>query len=108
MAEANPVDEAWERETICNWSDAEPTLVHVWTSQRSVGRWLEKVCLALKISMRKSGRPTWEASLPRSLVLFRQGIRPKRTLSPEQRAACAERLAKVREKAQNTKKEGTK
>jgi hypothetical protein len=87
----------WERETVINLCDAEPGAVNVWTSQRHVGRWLEKACLAYKVPLKKTSRPTWEAiGLPRRLILFRSSVPRGRTLTPEQKAAGADRLAKAR------------
>ena len=85
----------WERETVVNMSDGDPDTVSVWTAQRHVGRWLETVTMRLGIPFKKTSRPTWEATLPKSCVLFRVPPRPRK-LSEEQKAAMTDRLAKAR------------
>jgi hypothetical protein len=91
----------WERETVVNLCEAEPDTVSVWTAQRSVGRWLEKVTERLGIPMERTSRPTWSATLPKSCVLFRLPPKP-RQLTEAQKAAMGERLAKAREARKST------
>lgn len=87
----------WERETIINFCDAEPDTVNVWTSQRHVGRLIEKLCLAYNVPLKKTCRPTWEATgLPRRLILFRSSVPRSRNLTDAQKSAGAERLARAR------------
>lgn len=88
-------EQAWERETVINFSDSDPGVIYVWTSQRRIGQWLESVAKTLQITVKKTGRPSWEAQLPSALITLRKRLRKNRT--PEQRAAAAERLARARQ-----------
>src|SRR3990167_2438589 len=84
---------AFERETVINFSDAEPGIINVWTSQRRIGQWLEKLAKLTTIDVKRTGRPTWECSLPSNYITLRKG--PKKPMTPEQRAAKVEQLAEM-------------
>lgn len=89
-------DAAFERETVLNLSDAEPDTVHVWTSQRRIGLWIEKLCKSSGIPLTRTGRPTWEATLPSSVLSLRKSIR--KPLSEEEKAKRAARIKAYHEK----------
>lgn len=87
-------DQAWERETVIGFNDAEPGLISVWTSQRRIGVWLEKVGQRLGVPVVKTSRPTWDATgLPSGLISLRSSLRKPRPLSDEQRAKLTAKLA---------------
>jgi hypothetical protein len=96
MTNGIPTDQAWERETVINFSEAEPDALSVWTASPRMGRKLEKLCKLQGIQPTRTTRPTWEAVLPISCLRL-VGVRRKRILTDEQRAKLSERLAKMRE-----------
>jgi len=85
-------ESGWERETVINFSDAEPDRIHIWTCQRWVGAWVEKVAKATSSVVTRTGRPSWEADLPAALLTLRQNVVSS---SPEQKAARAARMAEL-------------
>ena len=93
--EFNP-DGPWERETVINFCDAEPNVIHVWTAQRKVGRWLTKICTSLGFPIKTTTRPTWEASIPSKALLLRFPSQKKRVNSPSQTQTGIENLRLAR------------
>lgn len=87
-------DWKWERETTLSFCDAEPDILHVWTSQRRIGAWLEKLCSSVGIAVEKTSRPAWQAKVPISVLILKKSVR--KSMTPEAKAALAERLAKAR------------
>ena len=86
---------AFERETTINFSDAEPGTIHVWTSQRRIGAWIEKLAKRLGLTFTKTGRPTWEVELPSAVLSLRQNVR--KPMSDDQRAKSSERMKAMRQ-----------
>ena len=98
----NPnTDLAYERETTISFCEAEPLTMSVWTSQRRIGLWMEKVCSKIGVELRKTSRPSWEATVPLALLTLRAGIRPP--MSEERKAKQGAILAAARQ-AQKDKK----
>ena len=92
---AQPSEQAFERETVLNFCEAEPDKLHVWTASPRIGRKLEKLCKSQGIQPERTSRPTWEAVLPIGCLKL-TGIRKKRVLSEDQRAKLAARLSEAR------------
>ena len=92
---AVPTDQAFERETVLNFCEAEPELLNVWTASPRMGRRLEKLCKLQGIEPKRTARPSWEATLPIGCLKL-TGIRRKRVLTQDQREKLAARLAASR------------
>ena len=77
-----PMNDPHEKETILQWCDGEPDSVHFWTSRASDGRRIEKLAQRWGFPVKKTSRPTWEATIPRAALrktIFRASPEKKRT-----------------------------
>lgn len=96
--ELEGIDGKWERETVIQFCDGEPGVVRVWTAQRRVGTWLEKVCAKYSVNLKRgTNRMTWEAIIPSKCVKLSNPAKEKRVLSPAQKEAMAANLIKARD-----------
>lgn len=91
-------DSKWERETVIQMSDGEPGLMRVWTAQRRVGTWLEKICGENSLQIKRgTNRDTWDAIIPSKYLKLRSTLKKPKTLSASQREAMMANLAKGRQ-----------
>jgi len=86
---------AYERETVVTLNDADEYAT-VWTAQRRRITALKKNPAAELLDEGFHGKSAWaQFRIPARLVSFRS-TRVKRELTPEQRAAAADRLRRAR------------
>jgi hypothetical protein len=85
-----------EQETTIRWA-ADEEAVSVWTAQPPVRRKLEKAGYRPTKTSTVAGEPVgWFFTIPVTEFRWRVGAKKKRTLTPAQRQAAADRMAAMR------------